>query len=116
MNLNHEKKHKTVTYFAEQDFNFEIPIEAILDCPRQGSCDESVEFWFSKIDFSHISDSDLATELSREGTDWDLSDREENEKRITWIASIRLREEWKDAVNDDGLHDRIFDFIRDFIL
>lgn len=116
MNLNHEKKHKTVTYFAEQDFNFEIPIEAVLDCSGQGSCDESVEFWFSKIDFSHISDSDLATELSREGTDWDLSDREENEKRITWIASIRLREEWKDAVNDDGLHDRIFDFIRDFIL
>ena len=82
-----------VAYF--QRFDIEIPVEAIGDCSHQGACDEDVECWHrsGEIDLSEISDEDLSEELSEYGADWDLSDRDDNEQRILWIACCDLKEE-----------------------
>jgi len=87
--------HATVTYYAEHGFSFELPIEAVGDCSHQGPCDDDVDAWHPEVDFSHISDADLANELS-DYTDWDVSDRETNEKRILWIAAGNIKEEWRE--------------------
>ena len=84
-----------VAYFER--FDIEIPVEAIGDCSHQGACDKDVDFWqrSGEIDFSEISDSDLVEELTDTGGAdlWDLSDRDDNEQRILWIACCDLKEE-----------------------
>ena len=87
----------TRTAFFDR-FSIEIPVEAIGDCSHQGACDEDVEFWQrmmarAEMDISEISDEDLSEELSEYGADWDLSDRDDNEQRIIWIACCNLKEE-----------------------
>jgi hypothetical protein len=84
--------HETVTYYAGYGFNFEVPVDAVEDCSHSGQCDADVDAWHPEVDFSHISDDDLARELSGY-TDWDVSDRETNEKRILWIAAGNIKEE-----------------------
>ena len=87
----------TRTAFFDR-FSIEIPVEAIGDCSHQGACDEDVKFWQrmmarAEMDISEISDEDLSEELSEYGADWDLSDRDDNEQRIIWIACCNLKEE-----------------------
>ena len=86
---------KTVTYWAEHGFHFEIPRDAIMDCTHQGRCDDDVDHWHRQVDFSHISDDDLAAELA-DCTDWDVSDRDTNERRMLWIACGHILEEWRE--------------------
>ena len=87
--------HETVTYYAGYGFNFEVPVDAVEDCSHSGQCDADVDAWHPEVDFSHISDADLANELSGY-TDWDVSDRETNEKRILWIAAGNIKEEQRE--------------------
>ena len=89
----------TRTAFFDR-FSIEIPVEAIGDCSHQGACDEDVEFWQrmmarAEMDISEISDEDLVAELTDTGGAdcWDLSDRDDNEQRIIWIACCNLKEE-----------------------
>jgi maleate cis-trans isomerase len=70
-------------------FLLELPDEAVYDCAHQGSCDEDVDFWASRVDRQNITNEDLAAELKEYGA-WDskeLQDDEANWKRIIWIAA-----------------------------
>ena len=87
----------TRTAFFDR-FSIEIPVEAIGDCSHQGACDEDVKFWQrmmarAEMDIAEISEEALSEELSEYGADWDLSDRDDNEQRIIWIACCNLKEE-----------------------
>ena len=76
-------------------FSLDLPVEAIADCSHPGDCDDDVAHWHSSVDFSHITDSDLAAELREYGAwnDDQLQDRDDNEQRLLWIAAGNLQEE-----------------------
>ncbi len=83
----------TTAYFNR--FSFNMPRGAIEDCHHQGQCDKDVEYWQKEIDLHHITDDQLAGELSEYGA-WspeELKDREANERRIVWIAAGNIQEE-----------------------
>ena len=66
-----------------------LPDEAVSDMSGPGPADDAVDFWHGKIPLDHISDEDLKSELGEYGA-WDeeqLSSREDNEKRLLWIAA-----------------------------
>lgn len=80
-------------------FTLSLPDDAVPACSHQGPCDDDVEFWHREVAFGHVSDQDLADELREYGA-WDaegLRDREENERRILWIAACNIREEQADS-------------------
>lgn len=78
-------------------FSLNLPDECVEDCAHQGPCDEGVNAWVGKIDFSEIDPDKIRAEL-RETGGWDsekLQDEEENKKRILWIAAWNIREEMR---------------------
>lgn len=76
-------------------FCIDLPDEAVTDCYHRGRCDDDVEFWHKRLDLSHIPSEDLTAELREYGAwnDVELSNREENELRIIWIAAGNIQEE-----------------------
>lgn len=80
-------------------FEIELPEDAVTDCSHRGECYDDVSHWQTKIDLSHIADNELSEELSEYGA-WDeeeLQNREDNEKRIVWIAAgnIKDSDDWE---------------------
>lgn len=75
-------------------FMFLIPLEAVSACSQAGDCDGAVADWTPKIHLEHIGDEDIRRELASYGA-WDedeLKSREDNERRLVWIASGNLKE------------------------
>lgn len=77
-------------------FTLEMSDAAVVDCHHQGTCDEDVDFWSSRIARpEEITPEKLAAELQEYGA-WDrdeLSDDQANWKRLIWIAAGNIQEE-----------------------
>jgi hypothetical protein len=80
-------------------FVLSIPLECVEDCAHQGQCDDDVEWWTPRVMLAEpnagISDDDIREELREYGAweDEELSDTEENLRRILWIACCNIVEE-----------------------
>jgi hypothetical protein len=88
----YENSHPQTASFER--FEITLPYRAVQDCHHQGSCDDEVDYWVKHIDLSHIDPEDLKTELKEYGAwnDEELSDHDENLKRIVWIAAGNIQE------------------------
>lgn len=77
-------------------FEFQMPAEAVSDCSHQGSCDEDVAHWQSRIARpAAITPEALRAELKEYGA-WDepeLADDDANWRRIIWIAAGNIQDE-----------------------
>lgn len=90
---------KMKTAFFE-GFSIDMTLEQALNASHPGPCDADVEALIAhesiRLQLDHISDEALKAELSEFGA-WDedqLSNREENEARIVWIAAGNITEEY----------------------
>lgn len=78
-------------------FALDLPAECVKDCSHSGSCDDDVEYWVGKIEIT-IPPEQIAAELKEYGA-WDaeeLEDKEQNIKRLIWIAAGNISEENRD--------------------
>ena len=73
-----------------------IPRAALMECHHQGRCDDDLEHWEQRIDWSKGMSADkIRDELSEYGA-WDsdgLSNDKHNRQRILWIAAGNWQEE-----------------------
>lgn len=80
-------------------FTIKMTLEDAKTASHPGRCDEDVEYIRKRPKIARqlakISNEDLRAELKEYGA-WDaeeLQDREDNERRIVWIAAGNIREE-----------------------
>lgn len=80
-----------------------LPVQALEDCHHQGACDDDVAFWHGQIDWAAqtMTADDIRAELAEHGAggygvSWDdeeLTNVEDNQKYILWIAAANYQEE-----------------------
>jgi len=91
-----EEYSDAFTYAGFNNFELEIPKEAVADCSHQGQCDEDVDFWAPRITRPEsITPELLRRELKGYGA-WDedeLMNDEDNWKRIIWLAAGQIKDE-----------------------
>lgn len=84
-------------------FSLRLSGQAVHDIAQQGSNDEAVEYWHSRIDFDETdlvgrirsTPDAIRAELKEYGA-WDaeeLADDEANRRRIVWIAAHNIAED-----------------------
>ncbi len=79
-------------------FYLNLPDECVEDCSRPGlPADENVDFWFKQGITAEVEDEPIRAELKETGgwNDEELSDDEQNRKRIIWIAACNIRDEMR---------------------
>lgn len=78
-------------------FTIELTKDQTLSASHQGDCTNDVQQLLTKHQLEKISDEDLKAELREYGA-WDekeLSNRQDNEERILWIAACNIDEDCK---------------------
>jgi hypothetical protein len=89
-----------ITLTFSMGATLDVPAQCVLEQPEQGPCDEHVEYWVSRVDWSQITPGEIRTELAEYGA-WDaeeLADDDENRQRLLWVGSGSWQE---DAFSDD---------------
>lgn len=73
---------------------FQLPLEAVLDCSGSGSVDDSVDYWQRTIELN-IPRERIVKELSQYGAWEDLEevDLDTLERRLIWVGACNAREE-----------------------
>jgi hypothetical protein len=81
-------------------FELCLPIDCVSDCTGAGAADEAVDYWSHRIDRPPEATSRaLRCELREYGA-WDereLSDDDENWRRIVWIAAGNVKDEMREV-------------------
>ena len=78
-------KNKTV---AISSYEITLPLQALKDCFHSGSCDERVNHWYNKIDWSSVGMTDQ--QIKYEVNGFGISDNKtmaDYKKSILWLAS-----------------------------
>jgi len=89
--LNQEKYWATFNYLE-----FELPLQAVIDCHHQGACDEDVEYWQGKLNLK-LDRSNMIKELQEYGA-WTLDElndlsNDSLEQKLIWLAAGNIQEE-----------------------
>lgn len=89
-----------------------LPLQALLDCHHQGSCDAEVEEWRPKIDWDDVgmTPEQIRSELNGCGT-WseeELDNVEDNQERILWLAAGNYQDNLKEFIIQDWAGNRMF--------
>ena len=94
----------TALYWASfERFELRLPGQCVLDCSHGGDCAGDVDYWVPKIRaqveadgfLSGPTNEKISLELAEYGA-WDeseLSDHDQNWRRIVWIAAYNIAED-----------------------
>ena len=78
-------KTKTI---AISSYEITLPLQALKDCFHGGSCDEEVNHWYKKIDWSSVGMTDQQIKYEVDGSG--MSDNKtmaDYKKSILWLAA-----------------------------
>jgi tRNA(His) 5'-end guanylyltransferase len=78
-------KNKTV---AISSYEITLPLQALKDCFHSGSCDEEVNYWYNKINWSLVGMTDQQIKYEVDG--FGMSDNKtmaDYKKSILWLAA-----------------------------
>jgi len=75
---------------------FELPIDAVMDCHHQGACDEDVEYWQKELNLE-LPRKPMIRELLECGA-WSVRElcalgNDELEQKLIWIAAGNIQDE-----------------------
>ena len=84
-------KARKYPWYGNYGIEIELPECCVVQCSHSGQCDDDVEYWYGRLNL--VIDADkLSKELS-EYSDWDVSNHEENVKRLIWLAAGDIRDQ-----------------------
>ena len=78
-------KRKTITISS---YEITLPLQALKDCFHSGSCNEEVNYWYNKIDWSSVGMTDQQIKHEVDGSG--MSNNKtmaDYKKSILWLAS-----------------------------
>tara|TARA_R100000231_G_scaffold88921_1_gene67326 strand:+ start:236 stop:523 length:288 start_codon:yes stop_codon:yes gene_type:complete len=83
---------KTTT-ICLSSFEITLPTEALKQCYHSGQCDDDVDFWYKKIDWSSVglTDKQIISEVQNYAME-DNKTIEDYRKSILWLASADYQE------------------------
>ena len=78
-------KNKTI---AISSYEITLPLQALKDCFHSGNCNEEVNYWYNKINWSSVgmTDQQIKYEVDESGMS-DNKTMADYKKSILWLAS-----------------------------